>query len=190
MSENNFIKTVLYELGVTDIFRKNSTMHHLTRTLRQSVAKQCARKNVRLIFCIEEAHNLSLKVFSFLQWLLNIEASEKKLVTIFLFGDLSLGERLQQKGMEFLTSRIYVSVRLPPLTLGETEDYLHYQLAQVNSKEEIFSPAAAQMIFSATGGICREINAVAHNAMIRAFELKSRTIDKTVLLSCLGDCHS
>jgi general secretion pathway protein A len=187
MQELAFAKNLLYELGVTDIHRKNLNIHHLLELLKESVLRQSAAKNVRLILCFEEAQTMTIKIFSLLQWLLNIEASRRKLVTILLVGDPSLHDKFQQKGMEFLKNRIYASVQLAPLTLTETENYLHDKLAMAHCTRKIFTPAAAQIIFSAAAGLHREINSLAHTALIRAFELRKKRIDQAVMRRCLAD---
>jgi len=187
INDRAFLKNLLYELGVIDIFRKDSSIHHLAKLLQQTVVEKYAKEGVRLILCFAEAQNMSFKIFSLLQWLVNIEVSHKKMITVLLAGDPDLHTKLQQKGMEFLTNRIYASVSLDPLTPAETEEYLHSKLSLAHFKQKIFSQAAAQIIFSASTGIYREINTLAHTALIRAFELKKKSIDQAIMLSCLED---
>jgi type II secretory pathway predicted ATPase ExeA len=183
--ERAFVKNLLYEIGVVDIHRTNPAIHHLAVLLKAAMLEKCAKEGVRLIFSIEEAQHLTLKIFSLLQWLLNIEIADKKLATVLLVGDPGLSCLLQQKEMAFFRRRIYVSATLNPLRLEETEKYLHDKLSLANCRKKIFTPGAVQLIFSETSGICREINSLAHDALIRAYELNEENIDQTIILSCL-----
>ena len=187
INERAFIKNLLYELGMIDIHRNNSVIHHLAELLKKKVVEKCAKEGFRLILCLAEAQNMSFKIFSLLRWLLNLEISRNKLITVLLVGDPGLQAKLQQKGMEFFRNRIYVSVCLAPLTLAETGEYLHFKLSLAHCRQKIFSHGAVKLIFSATIGVYREINALAHAALIKGFELRKKSIDRAVIVSCLED---
>jgi len=80
---------------------------------------------------------------------------------------------------------MYVKEDLAPFKLEETTSYIKHRLQVAGSKAEIFQPDTFEVIQTATGGIAREINNLAYNAMVEAYLAKEKIVDNKILLNCL-----
>ncbi len=122
------------------------------------------------ILLIDEAQNLDSGLLEETRLLSNLEAQGQKLLQIFLVGQPELEDKLAQPELRQLRQRIAVHYRLRPLTVEDTERYIHHRITVAGGHALTLFPAdACAEVHAATHGIPREINTVAAQALLNAF---------------------
>ncbi|MEO5618483.1 MAG: AAA family ATPase [Candidatus Eisenbacteria bacterium] len=122
------------------------------------------------ILLIDEAQNLDSGLLEETRLLSNLEAQGQKLLQIFLVGQPELEEKLAQPDLRQLRQRIAVHYRLQPLSVDDTEHYIHHRITVAGGHAlTIFPSDACAEVHAATHGIPREINTVAAQALLNAF---------------------
>ncbi|MFH1429848.1 MAG: AAA family ATPase [Candidatus Margulisiibacteriota bacterium] len=185
LTKTAFMKNILYELGFSKIHQGNALTNDLAFLLNDKVREGYQKKGRRLVLLLDEAQFLTLEIWFLIKMISNIEVPKKKLTTTLLFGEDFLLKRLRHKNFASISNRMYIKEKIRPFNLPEMKQYLQYKLDQVNFKGDLFAPEIYNILFVATGGICREINNLVYNALIEAFYMKKRIIDNDVLLKCL-----
>jgi type II secretory pathway predicted ATPase ExeA len=140
------------------------------RRLESCLAMHAAEGN-RAVVVVDEAHLLPDTVLDHLRLLTNIRDGRHPVVQICLVGQPELVMRLRSDQLRQLRQRITLRYTMMPLSLGETELYLIERLrgAGARNSDTIFDAGAVRAIYAMTGGIPREINVVADQAMTNAF---------------------
>jgi type II secretory pathway predicted ATPase ExeA len=158
------------------------------RRLESSLAVHAAEGN-KAVVVVDEAHLLPDTVLEHLRLLTNVRGGRHPVLQICLVGQPELVTRLRSDHLRQLRQRITLRYTMMPLSLGETELYLIERLraAGARNPDAIFDPGAVRAIYRMTGGIPREINVVADQAMTNAFVNNARVVRKTHLLSVEGD---
>jgi hypothetical protein len=101
------------------------------------------------------------------------------------FVNFSTDVLLHLRSHRALYSRIAAHARVEGLSRAEVEPYLEHQLHQVGIERPYFEPVAVELLASASEGIPRIINLVAHAAWIQAAKDKSLQISASHLQSAL-----
>ncbi len=119
-----------------------------------------ARRGTRVVLILDEAQAISLE---------SLETEKRKLLTIVLFGQPELDERLQ--AIPQLKTRISFHDRLRPLQREELVAYLSHRLARAGFESAAlpFSPRAVGFLYEASAGVPRVVNVIAHKALMLAY---------------------
>ncbi len=113
-----------------------------------------AGKNVVLL--LDESQGMNSETMEVLRSFLNFESNTAKLLQIVMAGQLELRERLKLPRNKALKSRIVMYSLLSPLTPGEAKAMLEHR-CQLSEIEIPFSDEVIDLIYSATGGVPRDI---------------------------------
>jgi hypothetical protein len=70
--------------------------------------------------------------------------------------------------------RRWDTYHLPPLSRGETAQYIAHLLRRAGTELPLFEPAAVEAIFQATGALPRRINGLAHHTLLAAAVAKAK----------------
>lgn len=139
-----------------------------------------AQAHRRVVVCIDEAQAIPVRTVESLRLLSNLETEKRKLLQIVLLGQPDLDEKLARPEIRQLLQRITFSEFLGPMDVRRVPVYLQHRLstAALNETVEVnlFSPEAAQVIASASGGVPRLINVLAHKCLMLAFGEDTMTI--------------
>jgi general secretion pathway protein A len=184
MTKTALIKDILLELGVTEDPIKHMQAYDLLRVLHNKVI-ELYQSGRRLVIIIDEAHFLESSSLHMLRTISNIEVPEMKLTTCLIFAEAIFQRRLRHESYNSLRSRMYVKEDLVPFTLDETTAYIEHRLKTSGGKSAVFRPETFEVIQTATGGIAREVNNLAYNAMVEAYLAKEKIVDNKILLNCL-----
>ena len=142
-------------------------------------AHAAGRNNVLII---DEAQNLSLSVLEQLRLLTNLETSERKLLQIILIGQPELRDMLARPELEQLAQRIIARYHLEALSARETGGYISHRLAVAGLLGATpFSPRLTRLIHKITRGVPRRINLLCDRALLGAYALGVRQVDRTIL---------
>ena len=97
-------------------------------------------------------------------------SEKRKLFQVVLFGQPELDEKLAHASVRQLQQRITFQYHLSPLSRRELEYYISHRLRIAGYMgDRLFNTAALNALYSASRGVPRLINVVAHKAMLAAY---------------------
>ncbi len=129
-----------------------------------------ARQQLHVVLIVDEAQAIPLASLEAIRLLSNLETEKRKLLTIVLFGQPELDERLD--AVPQLKTRISFHDRLRPLTRAELPRYLDHRLARAGfavGRGSPFSAPAVGLLYQASRGVPRVVNVIAHKALMLAY---------------------
>lgn len=129
---------------------------------------------------IDEANMLvTREIFEEFRGLLNLEAADRKLLSITLIGlpdleqNIALDPPLQQ--------RISLKFTLQSLQEEAVAEYIRHRLSIVGCQKEIFSPGSFKQVYQFSKGIPRLINTICDNCLLESFLIKKDTVDEATV---------
>ncbi len=144
------------------------------------LSKKSEGKNAVLI--IDEAQNLPVKSMELVRMLSNLETNTDKLLQIVLLGQPELKEKLGSDRLRQLNQRITIRVSLTPLSVGDTKGYIFHRLSKAGSaRSGIFTGSSVKEVFRYTKGYPRLINSLCDRALLCAYSIEKRSVDKSVV---------
>lgn len=172
LSELEFFDFMMADFGIAcDSTMKSRTLMKLNQWLLEQY-----QSGNRAVLIVDEAQNLSAEMLEEIRLLTNLETSTAKLLQIVLAGQPELDEKINDPQLRQLRQRITLWAKTGPLTLLETQGYIKERLRIGGTAEEIFSPAAIEVVHRHARGIPRMINLLCEHALISAFVEHSKTI--------------
>ena len=131
----------------------------------------------RAILLLDEAQNLDRDLLEEIRLLSNLESQGDKLLQVFLVGQPELEERLSRPELRQLRQRISVHYRLKPMTLEDTERYIHHRITVAGGyAPDIFPIESCRVVYDLSHGIPREINHICAQALLGAFVEESQIV--------------
>ncbi len=149
--------------------------------LTQYIKRHVAGANKQLILVVDEAHLLDWRTLEDIRLLTNSEMDRKTTVTLILMGQLWLRSKLKSSGNEALYQRLRFRYGLEGLTRKQTAEYIQKQLQSAGCSKELFTEGAYTQIFQASGGILREINNLAVDALVQAANQTCQKVDEKLM---------
>ena len=129
-----------------------------------------AAEGKRVVLCIDEAQAMPQATMETLRLLSNLETEKSKLLHIVMFGQPELDRELAHPGIRQLRQRITFSHQLKPLDKRGVHDYVRHRLIIAGyAGEQLFSPAACDVLYKKSAGIPRLVNILANKAMLLAY---------------------
>ena len=135
----------------------------------------------RTILVVDEAQNLRPDVLEQVRLLTNLETSKQKLLQIILIGQPELRELLSRNDLRQLAQRITGRYHLEPLSLEETARYVEHRMKVAGALGEIFDAGAKKEAFNISQGVPRLINVICDRALLGAFTLETRKVNKRLV---------
>lgn len=177
---HEFLQQILHEFHLE--FRNKSRLE-IIRDLKEFAQEQTDEKGCILL--VDEAHLISnTAVFEEIRLLLNLETSNRYLISPVLIGKPDLLDTISKTSLK---ERMGLRSCLRPLTCRETGEYIYYRLEKSGCSQEIFSAEAIQEIFSATGGLPRDINNICNLALLLGYGEGAVFIDKKIVQKAVAD---
>lgn len=144
--------------------------HRLLKALHQRLLEITAAGK-RVVVCLDEAQCMPDETLEALRLLSNLETEKEKLLTVVMFGQPELDERLAGKTLRQLRTRIAFSYVLTPMDPAAVQEYIVHRLrvagdTQANIR---FTRAALKRIALSSGGVPRTVNILARKAMMAAW---------------------
>ncbi len=178
------LQTINSELGLpTDSASKKELTNILNRFLLEE-----RLKGHRVVVIIDEAQDLSVSVLEELRLLSNMETETEKLLQIVLIGQPELEKVLAKPELRQLRQRITVQWELMPLSKEESRGYIQHRLTVAKGKGKVnFTRPAMDLVYKYSQGIPRMINVLSDRALLVAFTLNSKKIDKLIVHQALKE---
>jgi MSHA biogenesis protein MshM len=148
---------------------KDVAQHKLLKTINHRLLI-LAREGKRALLCVDEAQAMPLESLEALRLLTNMETEKRKLLQIVLFGQPELNRKLQHESIRQLAQRITFHYHLGPLGRDDLDFYIAHRLSVAGVTEgQLFTRAAIQALYTASGGIPRLVNILAHKALMLTY---------------------
>lgn len=158
---------VALEIGVPDSRKLPS--HELTTAIYRRLL-QLARQNKKVVLVIDEAQVMPRATVESLRLLSNLETEKSKLLQIVLLGQPELDDLLNRKDLRQLKQRIVFAEYLKPFNAVGVRAYLNHRLSASGADSAVFfGKGACRLLASASGGVPRLMNILAHKALLCAY---------------------
>lgn len=159
---SDLFQAILYDLGLP---YEGRSEQELRLTLTDHLLAQLGggRKSI-LVF--DEAQHLPPDLLEEVRLLGNLETRAGKALQVVLIGQPELLETLKRPELAPLAQRLAVRVRLEPLGLHESADYLLHHLRMAGARPEaIVTDEALEVVARGARGVPRLLNQAAHLAL-------------------------
>ena len=138
------------------------------------------RDGKETVIIIDEAHVIrDEKILEELRLLLNFQLQDRFLLTLLLFGQPELGQRIEDNKQ--LEQRIAIKCHLDSLDLENTPNYISYRLKVAQRTEPIFTDEVVKLIYDNSGGIPRRINRLCELCLLAGFAKQAKVIDNKIV---------
>lgn len=184
LTTEDFLLYVASGLGLkTQFDSKASFLIQFERFLQGLLQHQ---KNVLLI--VDEAQRLTFRLLEEIRLLSNMEAADKKLITIFLVGQPELNQKLRNAICRPLLQRISIRYHISPLHPTETEAYIKTRLKAAGAgNSKLFSKEVIEAIHTYARGYPRMINILCDNALLLGYSRGKKHITVAMIQECHND---
>lgn len=177
LTHENFTDEWLYSriaqlVGIKDTTNLMSDpMNIITRQLIR-----LDKEGKKAVIMIDEANKISdVKVIEQIRGFLNLELSDRRIITFILIGVPELEKNIMQN--ESLIQRVAARAYLKSLSREETYGYIKYRLSVAGGTLSIFTQEAVDLIYNYANGRPRLINTICDNALLEAAFLQRIPID-------------
>lgn len=160
------------------------------RAIQQEIARLATERRLTVLLVIDEAHRLRPDVLAELPLLTNFEWDSGARLALLLCGQVGLRQRLRMAELEALAQRITIRCNLRGIDRDTTRLYLEHRLKIAGADRPIFSEPAIEAIFSASGGVFRKVDALAHNALSAGASARARIVDADHVLTAAEEIRA
>ena len=178
LSSLELIKEIVYQLqgDVDATANKIDLLHTLHKIL---LSNYDAGKHTVIV--IDEAQAIvDNDIFEELRLLLNFQLNSVFFLTIILFGQPELIDRVIN--LPQLRQRLAVRFHLQALSREETREYVEHRLEIAQAENTIFQERSYKEIYSCSAGIPRQINNICDLALLAGFGSELETINKDIII--------
>jgi len=180
---DDIVTYILRDSGVVPGPTVADRYHQINETLGAE-----ARKGRPVVLVIDEAQNLSPHTLEGIRLLTNFETTRSKLIQVVLAGQPQLADTLARPDLAQLRQRIFTICRIAPLSPAETRAYVQHRLTFAGYKgNDLFSPAAFDLIAQASSGIPRVINTLCFNSLCLCRARESQQVDEAMVNEAMAD---
>ncbi len=145
---------------------------------------RCHYQGKRVLLIIDECQLISDALLNEIRLFSNLEKKGKKLINVFLVGQLELNELLLRPENRAIRQRITVNYNIEPLSLRETEKYIMHRISVAGGSREIFDRGSIKEIHRFSGGCPRLINIISDRALLTGFVFSKKRISKRIIREC------
>jgi general secretion pathway protein A len=138
-------------------------------------------QNRRGLLVIDEAQNLPLDALEEIRMLNNLQVQSSCLLQIILVGQPELRARMRDPRYVQIAQRIAFNYHIEGLSKDETRAYIIHRLMRSGGRPNLFTDAAAEVVFQLSRGIPRMINLVCDSALIYGFSESLPTIEREIV---------
>jgi general secretion pathway protein A len=136
----------------------------------QDYFESLERGGRKALLIVDEAQNLSASALEELRMLSNFQIGSHSPCQIFLVGQPQFRDMLGHPNLEQLRQRVIASYHLGPMSRDEVGQYLGHRLKHAGWKSDPkFEDGAVDGIYTATGGMPRQINTLCSRLLLLGF---------------------
>ena len=176
-----FLQEALYQFDIPNV--PDSKVKCL-RLLNDKMLENLKAERETLLI-IDEAHVLNEGNLEEIRLLLNFQLQDRFLLTIMLFGQPELKEKV--KRIEQLDQRIPIKYHLTSFDFDDTARYILYRQKKAGKEGNVFSRGAIEQIYEHTNGVPRKINNLCDLCLLVAFSKREKGIYPRIMESVVED---
>jgi general secretion pathway protein A len=185
LTRAEFIEMLAVRFGLSAAARTSKAA--LLTELERALAERYSRGETSVLV-VDEAQSVPLPLLEEIRLLGNIETDDTKLLSIVMAGQPELGAVLDQDAARQLKQRVALRCELRPLTQAETAAYLAGRIRAAGGVgANVFTREAVMLIHERSGGIPRSISVIADNALVSAFALSRKPVNREVVAEVCRD---
>ena len=164
---NALLRTIIQEFQLPRTARAYKENLDL---LKAHLLDQALGQGKIVVLILDEAQTLRYPLLELLRQLINYETNEQKLLQLVLFAQEELRVKLAHPRGRSIRSRVAMASTLDRLGLEETERMIDFRWRVASGgQQHPFVEEAVSALFEHAGGIPREINILADNALLLAY---------------------
>lgn len=141
----------------------------------------------RVILIFDEAQNLNREALEELRMFTNINSNKDELVQLILVGQPELRDLVQRPDLTQFAQRVSASFHLSAMEPPQVRAYIGHRLRTAGAERDLFSPAAADLVAEATGGVPRLVNQLCDIALVYAFTKGQLRVPRLTVQEVLDD---
>ena len=146
----------------------------------EKILENNARDGRETVVIIDEAHIIkNEEVFEELRLLLNFQRKDKFLLTLLLFGQPELRQKIEDNKQ--LEQRISMKCHLEAFGYQDTQKYIAHRIMVAGGLGSIFDKSAVDLIYDRSGGIPRRINRLCDFSFLIGMHKEVRSIDAKIV---------
>jgi general secretion pathway protein A len=182
---NSFLRVIAQEFGVPGTHRSFAGMLDL---FKGYLFDQAVTQDRTVVLIIDEAQTLRPPLIELLRQLVNYETNDRKLLQLVLFAQEDLRNTLARPTLKNFRSRVVMASTLEPLSAEQLKAMLQFrwQVASGDTRHP-FTDDAVLALFEHSGGIPREANILADNALLLAYYQQQLQITGTLVEQVAAD---
>jgi MSHA biogenesis protein MshM len=186
LEPDTLLSALAEELGVSA--PSELGQHEQLKRLNQRLI-ETAEAGRRVVVCLDEVQSMPDRTLEALRLLSNLEGEKRKLMTVVLFGQPELDQRLAAHHLRQLRSRIGFSYSLSPLDPEGLRNYVSHRLQHAGSSRPatLFGRQALRCLYKGSRGIPRLVNLLAHKSLLAAFGAGDQTVGARHVLRAVRD---
>jgi type II secretory pathway predicted ATPase ExeA len=179
----DLLRTVLFDLNQP---HQGLTEQELRLALTGHVLDQFAADK-RTVLVFDEAQDLTPDLLEELRLLGNLESGRGKAVHVLLVSQPAILETLRRPELAVVSQRLSVRLRLEPLDVHESADYLLHQIRIAGGRPgRVVTDEAVLLLAKNAHGVPRVLNQAGHQALILADSLQAEQVDVEVVIEALA----
>ncbi len=171
MTRAAFLRSVLSAFDVEPTRNENDNRRFL-----QAFLVEQFREGKHPLLLIDEGQGVSSRNIDTIADLTNFQTSEEKLITVILFAQDNLPNKLERK--EAFRSRIALYGNLDPLTFEDTCEMIAHRLRVAGGKDlsSYFEVPALHTIYNTSKGVPRDVCVLCNTVFIEGFVRSQRLL--------------
>jgi general secretion pathway protein A len=175
------LRSIVRNLKATELPQKmTDLMADALLEVLQDVLLNNMRDGKETVVIIDEAHIIKDdSIFETLRLLLNFQLQDKFLLTLFLFGQPELRDKVSN--YKQLEQRVAMRCHLDRFDEKESAGYITHRMKVAGREDAVFTPEALKVIYEKTGGIPRRINHLCDLSLLTGLGRKADKIDGAIV---------
>ena len=166
------------------------TQHALLTALTHALL-DFARKDIKVVVCLDEVQAMPIETLEALRLLSNLETEKRKLLQVVIFGQPELEVKLNHASIRQLKQRITFEYQLDRLSRDEMQYYLSHRLIIAGYQgSRMFSSAALTLLYFKSNGVPRLVNILAHKALLAAYGKGKQQVGLAEAFAAISDTKS
>jgi len=165
VSLNEFYTHLCAAFGLEPVFRRSK----MFRMIQDRVLTLNRSNRIHPILLLDEAQYLSNSILQEIRLLTNFEIDSFNALTVLLCGREELVMQFGLSILEPLANSITLTIHLDALVKEESFSYIEGRLRHCGNTTPVFTKNALELTHQASAGIMRDINAIAHGALMNAY---------------------
>ena len=174
----DFYRSLIIRMGETPAYKKVCMFEQLQRM----IAGSHYERKVTPVFILDEAQSLSGGVLEDLRMIFNFKMDSENPFIAVIAGNTNIRRKLQLAVNQALRQRIVGNYHMSGLARDEIRGYISSRLELAGAADiKVFSDAALESVFTATGGAVRLVNNLAAASLTCACSRGLRTVNEEVV---------